>query len=74
MATASLSTVEYRERRRPRRAMPHKATPAYGARPKADPQTCTDTHNRVRTAASTKAGSLGLRGRGRPHHISVGRT
>ena len=54
----------------------HKATPAtaYGARPKADPQTRTDTHNRVRTDRVDQAGSLSLRVRGRLHHIGVGRT
>jgi hypothetical protein len=58
------------------RSMPHKATPAtaYGARPKADPQTRTDTHNRVRTDRVDQAGSLSLRVRGRLHHIGVGRT
>ena len=59
--------VEYR--RVPRAPAPpplyaHKATPAtaYGARPKADPQTRTDTHNRVRTDRVDQAGSLSLRG------------
>ena len=76
MAIASLIIVEYRARRRPHRSMPHKATPAtaYGARPKADPQTRTDTHNRVRADRVDQAGSLSLRVRGRLHHIGVGRT
>ena len=56
--------------------MPHKATPAtaYGARPKANLGTRTDTHNRVRTDRVDQAGSLSLRVRGRLHHIGVGRT
>ena len=70
------------EHRRVPRAPPpppltaHKATPAtaYGARPKADPQTRTDTHNRVRTDRVDQAGSLSLRVRGRLHHLGVGRT
>ena len=59
MATASLSTVEYRARRRPHRSMPHKATPAtaYGARPKANLGARADTHNRVRTDRVDQAGS-----------------
>jgi hypothetical protein len=56
--------------------MPHKATPAaaYGTRPKANLGTRTDTHNRVRPDRVDQAGSLSLRGRGRLHHLGVGRT
>jgi hypothetical protein len=41
---------------------------------KADPQTRTDTHNRVRTDRVDQAGSLSLRVRGRLHHTGAGRT
>jgi transposase InsO family protein len=62
--------------RRPHRSMPHKATPAtaYAARPKADPVTRIDTHNRVRTDRIDQFGKLTLRHAGRLHHIGVGRT
>jgi hypothetical protein len=51
VATASLSTVESSARRRPHRSLPHRASPAtvYQARPKANPGTRNDTHDRVRT-------------------------
>ena len=65
-----------KHRRVPRAPAPpplhaHKATPAtaYGARRKADPQTRTDIHTRVRTDRVDRAGSLSLRVRGRLHHI-----
>jgi transposase InsO family protein len=53
---------------RPHRSMPQQATPAtiYQARPKADPATRLDTHNRVRTDRVDQGGRL--------HHIGVGRT
>jgi hypothetical protein len=61
---------------RPHRSLPHRATPAttYTARPKADPTTRTDTHNRVRTDRVDQAGSITLHLAGRLHHIGVGRT
>ncbi len=61
--------------RRPHRALPHRATPAtiYTSRPKADPATRIDTHNRVRTDRVDQAGSVTLRVHGRLHHIGVGR-
>jgi len=61
---------------RPHRSMPHQATPAtaYTARPKADPATRSDTHNRVRTDRIDQAGVITLRVAGRLHHIGVGRT
>jgi transposase InsO family protein len=61
---------------RPHRSLPHKATPAtaYAARPKAQPGTRTDTHNRVRRDRIDDTGSLTLRLAGRLHHIGVGRT
>jgi transposase InsO family protein len=61
--------------RRPHRSHPHRATPAtiYTARPKADPATRIDTHNRVRTDRVGQAGSVTLRVNGRLHHIGVGR-
>jgi transposase InsO family protein len=61
--------------RRPHRSLPHRATPAtvYTARPKADPATRLDTHNRVRTDRVDQAGSVTLRVGGRLHHIGVGR-
>ena len=61
---------------RPHRSLPHQATPAtaYTARPKADPATRTDTHNRVRTDRIDQAGVITLRVAGRLHHIGVGRT
>jgi hypothetical protein len=73
VATASLSPVESRARRRPHRSLPHRATPAtvYQARPKANPGT--DTHDRVRTDRVDEAGSVTLRVAGL-HHIGVGRT
>ena len=61
--------------RRPHRSLPHRATPAtaYTSRPKADPATRIDTHNRVRTDRVDQAGSITLRVNGRLHHIGVGR-
>jgi hypothetical protein len=55
---------------------PHRATPAtvYQARPKANPGTRSDTHDRVRTDRVDEAGSVTLRVAGRLHHIGVGRT
>jgi hypothetical protein len=68
--------VETYNHRRPHRSLPHQATPAtaYTARPKADPATRTDTHNRVRTDRIDQAGVITLRVAGRLHHIGVGRT
>jgi transposase InsO family protein len=68
--------VEAYNHDRPHRSLPHQATPAtaYTARPKADPATRTDTHNRVRTDRIDQAGSITLRVAGRLHHIGVGRT
>lgn len=68
--------VEAYNHRRPHRSLPHQATPAtaYTARPKADPATRTDTHNRVRTDRIDRAGVITLRVAGRLHHIGVGRT
>ena len=67
VATASLSPVESSARRRPHRSLPHRATPAtvYQARPKANPGTRTNTHDRV-----DEAGSVTLRVAGRLHHIA----
>ena len=67
-------TDEYNNRR-PHRSLPHRATPAtiYNSRPKADPTTRIDTHNRVRTDRVDQAGSVTLRVNGRLHHIGVGR-
>jgi transposase InsO family protein len=61
--------------RRPHRSLPHRATPAtiYTSRPKADPATRIDTHNRVRTDRVDQAGSITLRVNGRLHHLGVGR-
>jgi transposase InsO family protein len=60
---------------RPHRSLPHRATPAtiYTSRPKADPATRLDTHNRVRTDRVDQAGSVTPRVNGRLHHIGVGR-
>jgi transposase InsO family protein len=68
--------VEVYNHRRPHRSLPHQATPAtaYTARPKADPATRTDTHNRVRTDRIDQAGVITVRVAGRLHHIGVGRT
>jgi transposase InsO family protein len=68
--------VEAYNHHRPHRSLPHQATPAtaYTARPKADPATRTDTHNRVRTDRIDQAGIITLRVAGRLHHIGVGRT
>ena len=62
--------------RRPHRSLPLQATPAtaYQARPKADPATRTDTHDRVRTDRVDKTGCVTLRVAGRLHHIGIGRT
>jgi transposase InsO family protein len=68
--------IEEYNHRRPHRSLTHRATPAtaYTARPKADPATRTDTHNRVRTDRVDQAGVITLRIAGRLHHIGVGRT
>jgi Integrase core domain len=68
--------VEAYNHDRPHRSLPHQATPAtaYTARPKADPATRTDTHNRVRRDRIDQAGVITLRVAGRLHHIGVGRT
>jgi transposase InsO family protein len=68
--------VDEYNHRRPHRSMPHKATPAtaYAARPKADPATRLDTHDRVRRDTVDQFGKLTLRVAGRLHHIGVGRT
>jgi Integrase core domain len=68
--------IEAYNHRRPHRSLPHQATPAaaYTARPKADPATRTDTHNRVRTDRIDQAGVITLRVAGRLHHIGIGRT
>ena len=57
----------------PHRSLSHRATPAtvYQARPKANPGTRTDTHDR--TDRVDEAGSVTLRVAGRLHHIGVGR-
>jgi transposase InsO family protein len=67
-------TDEYNHRR-PHRSLPHRATPAtiYTSRPKADPATRIDTHNRVRTDRIGETGNVTLRVNGRLHHIGVGR-
>jgi transposase InsO family protein len=68
--------VDEYNHRRPHRSLPHHATPAtaYTARPKADPATRTDTHNRVRTDRIDQFAKLTLRHAGRLHHIGIGRT
>jgi Integrase core domain len=68
--------VDIYNHHRPHRSMPHHATPAtaYTARPKADPATRTDTHDRVRTDGVDQFGKLTLRHAGRLHHIGIGRT
>jgi transposase InsO family protein len=70
------SFIDEYNHRRPHRSLPHQATPAtaYTTRPKADPATRTDTHNRVRTDRIDQFGKLTLRHAGRLHHIGVGRT
>ncbi len=67
--------VEAYNHDRPHRSLPHQSTPAtaYTARPKADPATRTDTHNRVRRDRIDQAGVITLRVAGRLHHIGVGR-
>lgn len=67
-------TDEYNHRR-PHRSLPHHAAPAviYTSRPKADPATRIDTHNRVRTDRVDQAGAITLRVNGRLHHIGIGR-
>ena len=67
--------VDEYNHRRPHRCLPHRATPAtvYTSRPKADPTSRIDTHNRVRTDRVDQAGSITLRVNGRLHHIGVGR-
>jgi transposase InsO family protein len=67
--------VDEYNHRRPHRSLPHRATSAtiYTARPKANPTTRIDTHNRVRTDRVDQAGSITLRHNGRLHHIGVGR-
>jgi hypothetical protein len=68
--------VEAYNHHRPHRSLAHQATPAtaYTARPKADPATRTDTHDRVRTDRIDQAGVITVRVAGRLHHIGVGRT
>jgi hypothetical protein len=68
--------VEIYNHSRPHRSMHHQATPAnvYTARPKADPATPTNTHDRVRHDTIDQFGKLTLRHAGRLHHIGVGRT
>ncbi|WP_068186977.1 IS481 family transposase [Mycobacterium sp. UM_CSW] len=68
--------VDAYNHRRPHRALPQHATPAtaYTTRPKADPATRTDTHNRVRRDRIDQAGVITVRLAGRLHHIGVGRT
>ena len=68
--------VEAYNHHRPHRSLAHQTTPAtaYTTRPKADPATRTDTHNRVRTDRVAQAGVIILRVAGRLHHIGVGRT
>lgn len=60
--------------RRPHRSLAHRATPAtvYTSRPKADPASRIDTHNRVRTDRVDQAGSVTLRVNGRLHDIGIG--
>ena len=60
---------------RPHRSLTHHATPAtiYTSRPKADPATRIDTHERVRTDRIGETGNVTLRVNGRLHHIGVGR-
>lgn len=67
--------VDEYNHRRPHRSLPHRATPAviYTSRPKADPATRIDTHNRVRTDRVDQAGAITLRVNGRLHHIGIGR-
>ena len=67
--------VDEYNHRRPHRSLPHRATPAviYTSRPKADPATRIDTHNRVRTDRVDQAGAVTLRVNGRLHHIGIGR-
>jgi transposase InsO family protein len=67
--------VDEYNHRRPHRSLSHRATPAviYTSRPKADPATRIDTHNRVRTDRVDQAGSVTLRVNGRLHHIGIGR-
>jgi transposase InsO family protein len=67
-------TDEYNHRR-PHRSLPHRATPAvvYTSRPKANPATRIDTHDRVRTDRIGETGNVTLRVNGRLHHIGVGR-
>lgn len=67
--------VDEYNHRRPHRSLPHRATPAviYTSRPKADPATRIDTHNRVRTNRVDQAGAITLRVNGRLHHIGIGR-
>lgn len=78
--TAELQTqldafVDEYNHRRPHRSLPHHATPTtiYTSRPKADPATRLDTHNRVRTDRVDQAGAVTLRVNGRLHHIGIGR-
>ena len=68
--------VEAYNHHRPHSSLAHQATPAtaYAARPKADPATRIDTHNRVRTDRIDQAGVITLRVAGRLHHIGIGRT
>ena len=68
--------VDEYNHRRPHRSLAQQATPAtaYQARPKADPATRLDTHDRVRRDTVDTFGKLTLRHAGRLHHIGVGRT
>jgi hypothetical protein len=70
--------VEYYNRHRPHRSLPHRCTPAtaYHARPKATPtgDRTGDIHHRVRTDRVDDTGAVSLRRAGRLHHIGLGRT
>jgi hypothetical protein len=62
---------------RPRRSLPHRATPAtvYHSRPKASPgDRNSDTHDRVRHDRVDKSGKITLRHGGRLYSIGIGRT
>jgi len=54
--------------------LPERSTPwvAYNARPKAIPNSRSDTHDRVRHDVIDKAGRVTLRINGRLHHIGLG--
>ncbi len=57
-------------------SLPHQATAAYHARPKATPlgTSGTDSHYRVRHDRVDTAGVVSLRHNGRLRHIGIGRT